>query len=178
MRGKGWTNKAAVTVASLVVCAVAIVLGYLMGNYAMTAISTKRQVPTSPPAEGPAKPATQASPSAPERPQAENPSPAEPQLLTDLDDAQPTAATSGPAAAPPAASVPLFRVQIGPFSTRQEAVGLSGQLLADGYHAYITSDRPYRVQVGAFSRREAADRLAAELKGRDYADVKVVAPTP
>jgi cell division septation protein DedD len=69
-------------------------------------------------------------------------------------------------------------VQLGPFGNRQEAVALSGELLADGYHAYITPDRPYRVQVGAFSRREMAERLAAELKTKAYANVQVIAPAP
>ncbi|MGE5509102.1 MAG: SPOR domain-containing protein, partial [Chitinophagales bacterium] len=73
---------------------------------------------------------------------------------------------------------PLFRVQVGPFATRQEAVALAGRLLADGYQSYITAERPYRVQVGAFSRRETADRLAAELEGKAYANVRVLAPAP
>lgn len=167
-------------VAAVVVCALAIVLGYLMGNYAITAVTTSRHRPAIPagePAPSPAAPATPdgAAKPAPDRAATQGEAAAGDSLLTRLEDGRTSAEATAPAKgeAKPAA---LYRVQVGPFDSRQEAVAASGHLLADGYPTYVTTDRPYRVQVGAFGKREAAEKLVAELRAKNYVKVRLVAP--
>jgi cell division septation protein DedD len=153
------TRSLGVTVAVVAVCGVAVLLGYAMGNYAITAITTMRHRP---------------SPAAPPSPAASPPPAGEPRAP--LPEASAEGITPDAATGPAAPAVPLYRVQIGPFATRQEAVAAAGRLLAGGYPTYVTAQRPYRVQVGAFQRRDAAARLVAELKAKDYAEVRLVEP--
>lgn len=173
MRGRHRIPKSlAAAVAVAAVCAAALALGYVMGNYAITAVTKPRKV--APPAASPpaSAPRSQAAPKT-----VEPPPPAGDSLLTVDGGAGPdvpSAAPPTPAAQPP--REPLYRVHVGPFATRQEAVAASGKLLAEGYPTYVAADRPYRVQVGAFSRRESAERLVAELRSRNYTNVHLVEP--
>lgn len=168
MQGRHRITRPVAAVAAVVaVGGLAVLIGYVMGNYAITAVTTTRHR-TTPPARtvAPVKP-----PAAP--------APADPRLLTELGaDSRPATGTARPGgeAAKPASAAPLHRVQVGPFTSRQEAVAGAGQLLSEGYPAYVVSDRPYRVQVGAFTRREAAQRLVAELQAKGHPEAHLVEP--
>ncbi|MGE5554497.1 MAG: SPOR domain-containing protein [Betaproteobacteria bacterium] len=189
MRGKHRVSRSiGVAVATVAVCGVALLLGYAMGNYAITAITAVRHKtsPAAPPA-----PAAEPLPVSPEpsasgvasQPGASASQPAadDSRLLTQLQDGtqEASAPASTPAEVPTADRVPaapLYRVHLGPFATRQEAVAVAGRLLADGYPTYVLAERPYRVQVGAFSRRETAVRLVSELKAKKYSNVRLIEP--
>ncbi len=156
-----------------------------MGNYAITAMTAARHKPAAPRDTTPAEPAasppagSESPATAPSGSPAQTPA-GESRLLTQLGEktapAPESPAPSTGGAADRTAASPLYRVQVGPFATRQEAVAAASRLLADGYPTYVTADRPYRVQVGAFARREAAARLAAELRAKRYTDVRLVEP--
>jgi hypothetical protein len=171
-----------------------------MGNYAITAVTAVRHRPATTaappvsPAPAPAAPGAQA-PEVTGPLSAGSPAPAaasgDPHLLTELDDGVRPAAgiptrpapEKRPAPAPEAqavpvgpAAVPLYRVQVGPFLTRLEAVQAAGRLLAQGYPTYVTAARPSRVLVGACGRGLAAARLVAELQTKRHANVQLVGP--
>ncbi|MCK8824430.1 SPOR domain-containing protein [Fuchsiella alkaliacetigena] len=58
----------------------------------------------------------------------------------------------------------LYEVQVGAFSSEDNAQGMVRQLEDLGYSAYITSEDPYRVQVGAFEDKESAQNLGQQLE--------------
>ncbi|HHY99010.1 MAG TPA: hypothetical protein GX509_09760 [Firmicutes bacterium] len=65
-------------------------------------------------------------------------------------------------------SVTLYRVQVGAFQERANAERLSETLKSEGYQVYVTSEAPFKVQVGAFSKEENAQALAKQLKDAGY----------
>lgn len=74
-------------------------------------------------------------------------------------------------AAKPAVGVPaaVFRVQVGAFRRRENAVILVQQLQRDGYRAYISHVAGlYRVRIGAFTNREDAEQLVEALRAKNY----------
>lgn len=64
----------------------------------------------------------------------------------------------------------IFRVQVGAYAVKTNAVAMKDRLVKDGYNnAYVVqSGGLYKVQVGAFSVKNNADKLAAELKRKGY----------
>lgn len=58
----------------------------------------------------------------------------------------------------------LFVVQVGAFNNQNNAQGLVKKLRAEGYSAYVTSEKPYKVQAGAFESREEAEKMEKRLK--------------
>lgn len=89
-----------------------------------------------------------------------------------------TPATTGPTApsTPAASSVSsggLWRVQAGAFSDRARAEALVDQLRAHGYEAFVSSTAPFRVQVGAFSDPARARALVDELHSLGFEAIPV-----
>ncbi|MGE5573743.1 MAG: SPOR domain-containing protein [Bacillota bacterium] len=62
----------------------------------------------------------------------------------------------------------LYRVQVGEFDDRTGAETLARELSGAGYPGFVTSAAPYRVQVGAFADKANADSLVAELEAKGY----------
>ncbi len=67
----------------------------------------------------------------------------------------------------PAATV-KFKVRVGPYSNRNQALAASTQLQSLGYPVYVGNDPPFAVQVGAFATQVNADKLKDELAGKGY----------
>ena len=61
-----------------------------------------------------------------------------------------------------------YKVRVGPFSTRDEALQTASKLETAGYPIYVSATPPYAVQVGAFSSQANADRLKGELAGKGF----------
>lgn len=61
-----------------------------------------------------------------------------------------------------------FKVRVGPYVSRTEALKASQQLQSLGYPVYVGNAEPYAVQVGAFGARANADRLKKELTDIGY----------
>lgn len=170
----------------VVVGAVAVVVGYLMGNYALKVLTRPEQQVEAPPQVSDEVPVTSAgraepttglatpattTPKAPPASSEPSASPTEPKPSGPTPG--PTTTRSGQAqtgqAQTAAVGQPaLFRVQAGSFSQRANAERLASELAGLGYPTLITPTAPYKVQVGAFSRRDNAERLVAELKGKGY----------
>ncbi|MBI2914573.1 MAG: SPOR domain-containing protein [Firmicutes bacterium] len=65
----------------------------------------------------------------------------------------------------------LFMVQVGAFSTRENAGRLLTELLAKGYTASVTEtspDPPYKVRIGRFPSKDAALKFREELRSDGY----------
>jgi len=62
----------------------------------------------------------------------------------------------------------LFKVRVGSFSNREDAVEVSKELEAQGYPVYVTGSSPYSIQVGAFSSMENAVSLSEQLSDKGY----------
>jgi cell division septation protein DedD len=61
-----------------------------------------------------------------------------------------------------------FKVRVGPYADRNQAVAASGQLKTLGYPAFVGLNTPFAVQVGAFSTQTNADKLKADLTAKGY----------
>lgn len=61
-----------------------------------------------------------------------------------------------------------FKVRVGPYANRNQAVAASTQLETLGYPVYVGKNPPFAVQVGAFATQNNADRLKEELVGKGY----------
>ena len=61
-----------------------------------------------------------------------------------------------------------YKVRVGPYSSRSEALAASKQLEALGYPVYVANNPPFAVQVGAFGSQNNAERLKSELSGKGY----------
>lgn len=70
----------------------------------------------------------------------------------------------------PSVSTPLYRVQVGAYSSKTNANKMLAQVKAAGYQgAYVRLvGNLYKVQVGAFSKRENASKLMNELKSKGF----------
>lgn len=61
----------------------------------------------------------------------------------------------------------LYKVQVGAFSKKENAINYANELKEKGYDTYIVYiDNLYKVQVGAFSKEENAIKLMNELKSK------------
>lgn len=61
-----------------------------------------------------------------------------------------------------------FKVRVGPYADRNQALAASTQLQSLGYPVYVGNTPPYAVQVGAFATQVNADKLKSELAGKGY----------
>ncbi|MGI6036772.1 MAG: SPOR domain-containing protein [Limnochordia bacterium] len=130
---------------------IAIFLGYAMGQYAINIV---------------AEPFRQPMPAAVERDVAVQVAVAQPEETKEPE--APVRETQPPS------SGGLFRVQIGAFSSEENAKALGEKLGSEeNLPVYVTPGPPYRVQVGAFSQRENALRLQEDLQAKGYETILV-----
>ncbi|HBE80627.1 MAG TPA: hypothetical protein DDW65_23005 [Firmicutes bacterium] len=61
-----------------------------------------------------------------------------------------------------------YKVRVGPYSSRNEAMAASQQLYSLGYPVYVSNKPPFAVQVGAFATQTNADHLKSELISKGY----------
>jgi cell division septation protein DedD len=61
-----------------------------------------------------------------------------------------------------------YKVRVGPYSNRKDALAASAQLESLGYPVYVGNNPPFAVQVGAFGSQTNAERLKSELTGKGY----------
>lgn len=61
-----------------------------------------------------------------------------------------------------------FKVRVGPYSNRDQALAASTQLQSLGYPVYVGNAPPFSVQVGAFATQVNADKLKTDLAGKGY----------
>ncbi len=107
-------------------------------------------------------------------------------LLTTLEDAsysnssgnsQPVSGgnlTSSPGGLAGGPKVKLFKVQVGSFKSREDALQFARKLEKDGYQPFVTKEAPYTAQVGAFGLQNKAQVLAKELQAKGYQGVRIV----
>ncbi len=79
---------------------------------------------------------------------------------------EPATTTSKTEITVPAAS--LWRVQVGAFSSKEQADKLVAQLKSKGFGAYILGADPYRVLAGVTKTKEAAQKLSDQLTKSGY----------
>lgn len=78
----------------------------------------------------------------------------------------------------------LYRVQVGAFSSYDNAVNFSKQVKAKGFDTYVVkSGSLYKVQVGAYSKKANADNMLAKMKDAGFKDAFITsnantAPVP
>ncbi len=110
-------------------------------------------VPATPPQATPGPAATSAAPATP----AESPT------------SQRTPGVSGTREAAPGQQAVLYKVQVGAFSTRENAEEREAALRRDGFSPYLVIERGlYKVRVGAFRNRATAEELAERVRARGY----------
>src|SRR5690606_15054854 len=183
-----WRERLSFGLTLVTVSAVAIFLGWLMGQYAILAVTgPSPAVPvlerpsTPPPSEtlspqSPSRAGMAPAGASPPAPAASSPPPAVPGATaasTAATTPSPPAASSGGggtsgAPAAPAASSGLWRVQVGAFNDRSRAEALAAELRARGYDVFVSGQAPHRVQVGAFSEASRARATAEDLKAKGY----------
>ena len=61
-----------------------------------------------------------------------------------------------------------FKVQVGPFQVREEALQVANTLQNEGYPVFVSKGLPCYVQVGAFSNPNNANNLQNELISKGY----------
>lgn len=61
-----------------------------------------------------------------------------------------------------------FKVQVGPFQVREEALQVANALQNEGYPVFVSKGIPCYVQVGAFSNPNNANSLQNELLSKGY----------
>ncbi len=61
-----------------------------------------------------------------------------------------------------------FKVRVGPFAQKDQAVTTSQKLEAMGYPIYVNNQAPFVVQVGAFATEANASILKEELNSKGY----------
>jgi cell division septation protein DedD len=149
---KQGTGQAANFVISLITLSIIFILvGYLIGNYAVKALQQQHRASMQQTREAVSAPPVVLN----------SPSPA------------PTPPAPQEERTPAAPSTALFKVQVGAFSERANAERVVAQLKEAGYEAVIMSGPPFRVQTGAFSSQENADRLAQELRQKGFEAIVV-----
>lgn len=80
---------------------------------------------------------------------------------------------SKPSTPSPSSGVDLYRVQVGAFGVRKNAINLESEIKGKGYSTYLAYDNEddlYRVQVGAFGERSNADNQLKDLQSDGYKD--------
>ena len=161
----------------VVMAALAIGLGVLMGRYAfgLLASGPGRDNGEAPQATSQVDPAgvsgdaASTSPAKPGAPVPETSSPGAEGVATTA----PCPADEDAQVPPAAPGQILYRVQVGEFDERTGAESLARELAGAGYLGFVTGGAPYRVQVGAFAEKVNADRLAAELEAKGFSVVVV-----
>jgi len=68
----------------------------------------------------------------------------------------------------PSATPITFKVQVGPFQVREEALQVANALQNEGYPVFVSKGLPCYVQVGAFSNPNNANNLQNELISKGY----------
>lgn len=64
---------------------------------------------------------------------------------------------------------PVYRVQVGAYTKRQNAEKMAKKLKENGFPCFITADKDYyRVQTGAFCVKKYAENLAATLRSKNF----------
>lgn len=61
-----------------------------------------------------------------------------------------------------------YKVQLGPFPEREEALNIAAKLEAQGYPVFVSPGVPCYVQVGAFANPVNADQLQRELGEKGF----------
>lgn len=87
-----------------------------------------------------------------------------------IDEAVPSKKTIGkvePLPTQPASAV-HYKVRVGPYANRSEALTVSKELQNLGYPVYVAGTPPYAVQVGAFGTQSNAERLQKDLTKAGY----------
>jgi cell division septation protein DedD len=74
---------------------------------------------------------------------------------------------AGKVAAPQSDAV-KFRVRVGPYSNRDQALQASQKLQEMGYPIMVGKNPPFAIQVGAFGTRGNAEKLQNELVRKGY----------
>lgn len=82
--------------------------------------------------------------------------------------------TSSPGGTTGGPKVKLFKVQVGSFKSREDALQFAKKLEKDGYQPFVTKEAPYTAQVGAFGLQNKAQVLAKELQAKGYQGVRIV----
>ncbi|HOJ78885.1 MAG TPA: SPOR domain-containing protein [Bacillota bacterium] len=68
-----------------------------------------------------------------------------------------------------------YKVRVGPYASRNEALTVSKELEKLGYPVYVGNSEPFAVQVGAFGTQNNAEKLKQELNGigfKSYIETK------
>lgn len=89
-----------------------------------------------------------------------------------------SAARGGRATQAPAATARRWSVQVGAFASQGDADRTAQRLIARGYEARVTGERPFRVRIGRFSKRADATALIAKLKAEKTSAFLVEAERP
>lgn len=76
--------------------------------------------------------------------------------------------TKKPVAQTPTTNGKLYRVQVGAYSIKNNAVKMRDKLKGMGFDAVIVNGKLYRVQVGAYSVRENAVNMQNKLKSKGF----------
>ncbi len=148
MKGKTGLNFA---VTALTLFVIFGFIGYLLGQYAVAALTTHYRASQGNERMEPAAPVFV------------------PPALQPVD--TPTNGVSPSTTAPnvPRQDKALYRVQVGVFSERQNAERLAELLKDEGHEALIISEASYhRVQTGAFGSEANAAKLVSELKAKGF----------
>lgn len=70
---------------------------------------------------------------------------------------------------PPSSQGKLYRVQIGAFSKKENAVSMMNKAMEKGFKALVTRDSGlYKTQTGAFSKKANAEALMKQLKEKGF----------
>lgn len=68
----------------------------------------------------------------------------------------------------PSETAVSFKVQVGPFQAREEALQVASTLQSEGYPVFVSRGQPCYIQVGAFSNPNNANNLQNELLSKGY----------
>jgi len=166
---KGAGQSANFLISLITLSIIFIMVGYLIGNYAVKMLQQQHRVSmqqareeSRPPAAIAGTPAAApaSSPPAAVAAQASQTAATQPQPPTQTQSQSST-------------SQNLYKVQVGAFSERVNAERVVSQLKEAGYEAVIVSGPPHRVQTGAFSSQENANKLAEELRQKGFEAIVV-----
>ena len=173
-----WRERLSFAATLITVSAVAIFLGWLMGQYAIQAVTGPapsttmlERPPTPSPAESfsPAPSSTTSTGSTTSRSTtAASTSSAPTASGTSQASTTPTATTSSTTTSSATAPSGLWRVQVGAFNDRNRADALAAELRARGFDVFVSGQPPHRVQVGAFSQESRARATAEDLRALGY----------
>ena len=178
-----WRERLSFAATLITVSAVAIFLGWLMGQYAIQAVTGPapsttmlERSPTPSPAESfsPAPSSITSTGSTTSRSTTAASTSSAPtasgtsQASTTPSATTPTATTSSTTTSSATAPSGLWRVQVGAFNDRNRADALAAELRARGFDVFVSGQPPHRVQVGAFSQESRARATAEDLRALGY----------